>query len=276
MKLRKLALLMVPLLITSGCGLDELTSASNIQADTYDYGSSLTSPTTTTSSQNYRFDAAIPTTTRSRRALEDSKISHNSEDWLWLETSKVVTPGSYILNKTGSKSCSTGWIVGQKERYFILTAGHCGKRGDNFYLPDGTTYIGQMVESMYVKVGDADYGLIELSPNAPVDSSPQFKNLKLLGWRGYDWIEENDPRICHLGYRTGLSCGDYLEITPGGNVTFRGFCDHGDSGGPVFALTKDGMYAVGVLSGNGIGDASRTYSMAIQPPMERWGLVIYN
>lgn len=274
MKLRNLALLVVPLLLLSGCGLDELHSAAYPQVDTYDSASSLTP--TTTRSHRYRFDATIPTTTRSRRALEDSKISHNSEDWLWLKSSKFVTPGSFILNKTKDTSCSTGWIVGADDRNFILTAGHCGDRGDEFYLPDGETYIGQMVESMYVEAGGADYGLIELSANAPVNSSPQFKDLKLLGWRGYDWIEENDPRICHLGYRTGLSCGDYLEITPGGNVTFRGFSDHGDSGGPVFALTDEGIYAVGVLSGSGIGDASRIYGMAIQPPMQRWGLTIYN
>jgi hypothetical protein len=201
----------------------------------------------------------------------ETPIYQNARDWQWLAAAGKAQPGTQFI--TGGY-CSTGWIVTADGRDFILTAGHCGKTGDKVYIPhpDGSTsYIGEFVESTYTKTGLADYALIELH-DGPWTSTPPFDE-PLVGWRGSAWLEQTRPQICHLGWRTGLSCGDFISVE-GSIVNFRGVVDGGDSGGPVFAMTDDGLIAIGVTSFEQDTDATRVSASLIEEPMERWGLTI--
>lgn len=150
-------------------------------------------------------------------------VYHSSEEWAWLEHPGQVIPGGRILNVDGGGSCSTGFLVGHGPRRFILTAGHCGDVGDRFAVDDArgaAAWAGQMVESAYERVGGVDIGLIELTGTAPAEATPPVEE-PLLGWAGADWLERTRPTICRLGYRTGLSCGDYLGVDEAGIVHYE-------------------------------------------------------
>lgn len=207
----------------------------------------------------------------------DSRIYHSSEEWGWLNYPGKVVPGGRILNITRHLSCSTGWIVGLGKRVFILTAGHCGKIGDQFAISDeqgNTAIVGEMVECVYIHSGDTDYGLIEFYNTRYVDSALPLRE-KVVGWRTPEWLEANRPRVCHLGFRTGQSCGAFLTTQDNGIIQFRGVTDHGDSGGPTYVLVNGSIYAVGVTSYLMLEDATRVGSQSIAPAMERWGLTLY-
>lgn len=217
-----------------------------------------------------------PTTRRSvgaPPAADDSKIFHSSEEWQWLKHPGTVIPGGKFVNIDAGKSCSVGWIVTTERRAFILTAGHCGDVGDRAALPRRNgrlTPVGQFVESRFAGVGSRDDALIELYDSArwtatiPLDmaatkiATPQ-------------WADTHRPRVCRLGYRTGLSCGAYLN-TDGTIIEYRGIDDHGDSGGPVFALWDGDLYALGVYSYLSKTDATRAGTSAIADTLDHWGL----
>lgn len=207
----------------------------------------------------------------------DSPIYHSSEDWGWLETPGKLVPGGGYTNETKGSTCSAGWIVSNEDRVFVLTAGHCGTAGDIVSVSDGygrSVRVGEFVESRFAKAGGLDDALIEVWDTRYVDSSIPLSK-KVLGWRGGTWLDQNRPTICRLGYRTGMSCGDYIQRSDV-ILEHRNIIDHGDSGGPVFALTDDGnMYAVAVTSFLHEYDATRAGSALIEQPMTRWGLSIH-
>lgn len=216
-------------------------------------------------------DAGIPP------AENDSAIAHTSQGWEWLENPGGIVPGGRIVNATKSTECSVGYLTHVEKRVFVLTAGHCGEVGDEFHVstPEGEdVHVGQMVESEYLVSGQEDYGLIEITnPNVALGTFPTA--MALVKWEDINWIEKNRPRICRLGYRTGLSCGAYLGVDERGILQFRGYVDHGDSGGPVFAETDEGLVAVGINSYRQPDDATRVGAMTIAEPMNLWSLGIF-
>lgn len=98
---------------------------------------------------------------------------------------------------------------------------------------------------------------------------------KLHGWLSLDELNDQRPRVCHLGFRTGQSCGAYLNYTQSGIIQFRGYVDHGDSGGPVYGLVDDNIYATGIISYLQPDDSTRVSAQSIEPAIQRWGLTIY-
>lgn len=221
------------------------------------------------------------TTTQVRPAppdgQSDSQIYHSSAEWGWLSYPGRVIPGGLMINITQSTQCSVGWIVGREQRRFILTAGHCGNIRDQFAISDqagNRAIIGEMVESTFIKARGADYGLIELYSMKYVDAKPPFKET-LKGWRNTAWLDKQRTRVCHLGYRNSQSCGAYLGYNQTGIFQFRGYVDSGDSGGPVYTLINNELYAVGIISYRQPADATRVSAQDIGPAMERWGLTIY-
>lgn len=210
-------------------------------------------------------------------ADDDSAIFHDSEEWQFLSTPGAIVPGGIIVNDTDESSSSVGYVVSTDNRDFVLTAGHCGEEDDQFCIVDedgSSTYIGSMVESEFPTPGGADYGLIDITRARPhVQRFPFDAPLK--GWCDVSWLEENKPRICRLGFPTGLSCCESLGVDGNGILSFRGIADHGDSGGPVFAQTDDGFYTVGLQSYGQPADATRVSAMTIAEPMNLWGLTLY-
>lgn len=207
---------------------------------------------------------------------------HNSVDWEWLKQPGGVVPGGRIYNETGNMNCSTGFLASHGDRVFIITAGHCGDRGDQFYAQDAQgnwAYAGEMVESYLEQGADgsvigADIGLIELTGDAQYSSTLPV-DLPLRGWITPQEAQARGMMICRLGATTGYSCGEFDSIGNNGLFYFRSITDRGDSGGAIFAVDNSGVWAVGVNSN--VSDSNKTLvgAMEIGSAIEYWGLTIH-
>lgn len=55
------------------------------------------------------------------------------------------------------------------------------------------------------------------------------KSVQIRDYADASWLVANEPYMCRLGVRTGLSCGYFEEITNQYTVTFANITDQGDS-----------------------------------------------
>lgn len=207
---------------------------------------------------------------------------HNSVDWEWLKQPGGVVPGGRIFNETQSMTCSTGFLASADERLFIITAGHCGNRGDQFYVEDSRgnwAFVGEMVESYLEQdengsIFGADIGLIEITGDAKYSSTLPV-DLPLRGWITPQEAQARGMAICRLGATTGYSCGQFEEIGNNGLFYFRNINDRGDSGGAVFAADNSGVWAIGVSSNVSDTNKTRLGAMEIGSAIQHWGLTIH-
>lgn len=235
-------------------------------------------------------------------AIERRKIYQNSRDSRLLETAGAIEPGAkYIVkHQDGSAGeCSFGWTVGQGDRVFNLTAGHCGSKGDIVYVhPRGyePISVGEIVwrefDERNVKSQAAigigpDYALIEFYSEATpyVHSTPGVylnrAQVELAGWQDAYWLQKNRPYMCLFGWRTGIACGEFVEMTSKFTVRFEGQLDSGDSGGTVWAFdpadpTGHKIYAVAITSFEQDNDATLAGGKVIGPVMSGLDLKLYN
>ena len=197
----------------------------------------------------------------------------------------VLTPGAAIYNRTNDGRCSTGHFAGDGQRLFILTAGHCGDKGDSFYYEDRSgseVEIGQMVmkasNTNTDSINSADIALIEVSnPDAEVSTSPAL-NAPLAGWMSLEEITRKKPTLCFAGSTAGIACDPFIDrFGDQGLFTFGSYSDTGDSGGPVYASIDGKLYAVGVVSFGDYHDysGSETGAMEIANTMKQFGLKLY-
>lgn len=209
---------------------------------------------------------------------------HNSVDWEWLKYPELVSPGVRIYNATTHGSCSAGFIASRGDRLFLITAAHCGNRGDQFLIQNrqGQQYVfGEMVESYLEQdargsITGADIGLIELYDDAKqYVSSALPTSSKLQGWLTPQEAAQRGMAFCRLGATTGYSCGKFGEIGNNGLFYYRNINDRGDSGGVIFALDDSGAWAVGVSSN--VSDTNKTYAggMEIAGAIQHWGLTLH-
>lgn len=208
---------------------------------------------------------------------------HNSVDWEWLKQPGGVVPGGRIYNKNQGMICSTGFLASGDGRLFIITAGHCGNRGDQFYVEDSRgnwSYVGEMVESYLEQdenggIFGADIGLIEITGDAKYSSALPI-DLPLRGWITPQEAQARGMAICRLGATTGYSCGEFEEIGNNGLFYFRNISDRGDSGGAIFAADNSGVWAVGVSSNVADINKTRLGAMEIGSAIQYWGLTIHS
>lgn len=211
-----------------------------------------------------------------REFKKERPTYHTSENFEWLEYPNGITPGTQIINRTKSRFCSAGYIVRHQDRLFVLTAGHCGEKGDVFaYATSNKNLVnfGRMVDSID-KDGVADYGLIEITNSTSFNPSLisfEEQGYKLSQWMSPQNIRENE-RVCRLGYRTGLSCGDLIGQRNKSFFEFRGTADHGDSGGPAFVIRGNNLIAVGLETYGFDTDATRDGAVSISDALDYWGL----
>ncbi|MGP5589778.1 hypothetical protein [uncultured Corynebacterium sp.] len=230
---------------------------------------------------------------------QNRPIIRNSEDFRFLENPDYLEPGARYLTDNGdgtTLSCSFGWLVGMESegRTFNLTAGHCGSVGDEVYVETSsgdTVRVGQFVWQAYdgeANIGTAnDYALIEFyddvagatvgTPDVTFDDIP----VELAGWRDATWLEQTQPYMCRLGYRSGLSCGTFQEMTNTNTVMFDNISDHGDSGGAIWAFdpadpSGSKIYAVAVNSFINENDATSAGGKTIDQVMEHFDMTIYS
>lgn len=195
--------------------------------------------------------------------IEKREILRDSESYQYLSTPNYIEPSAryYVDSAEGLASCSFGWFVqekGNRDATYNLTAGHCGNPGDKVYMdPSGTEDprqfigVGEFVwqafdsESSAMNGGD-DYALIQFYPELVdedvMTGTPNFQifgkqgELELAGWEDSTWLEKNKPYMCRLGWRSGITCGEYQKMVDDTNVAFDGITDHGDSGGVIWAF----------------------------------------
>ena len=179
-------------------------------------------------------------------------------------------------------SCSFGWFVGTSTQIYNLTAGHCGEVGDAAYVDisgKDSVYINEFVHSEFnnarLSTG-SDYDLIEIESHYFDNDVTKpcvhmsDESVQIRGSADASWLEADEPYMCRLGFRTGLSCGPFPEIT-----------DQGDSGGViwVFAPNDSSMqyiYAVAVNSYGSDYDATMTGRRLVKPVMTDFGFGNFN
>lgn len=202
-------------------------------------------------------------------------VDHDRDSWWWLiDPGHLLPGGRYDLIGRGT-SCTVGFLAESAGQTHMLTAGHCGGPGTEIGihrdLSENLDPVGTFAESVDQPLG-ADMALVEVADVSRVDAALPFSE-PLLGVKDLAWVEQNSPRLCHLGIRTGFSCGQFQRAELEGRFWFSGVGDSGDSGGPVFAVTDEGLWAVGVISG---GDTARGELVATElaPWMETWDLTL--
>ncbi|MBN9644761.1 hypothetical protein ACFSSC_07810 [Corynebacterium mendelii] len=226
-----------------------------------------------------------------RKRRPSSRIFRQSKGYGYLDAATVVQPGAKIRTTHGY--CSAGWFAhDNRGRDYMIIAGHCGSIGDRVYLPATGDFIGTIVtddddtndDREYMSGLGLDLALVELAGNrfsAGLDLGPaHFPQIS--HWLTMSEVEKlDDAAVCHLGYRSGLSCGRFLSLSGDNVIHFESIVDHGDSGGPVFVVYRraDGgtnTAAVGVARGNPAHDALDVSSSSIEPYMTGYGLTLYS
>ncbi len=193
----------------------------------------------------------------------ERKVHRNSADFQFLDTDGTLAPppgAKYIVDGSGGQgNCSFGWMVhpeGDNSRLLNLTAGHCGDVGDKIY---------------------SDYfGYASATPSVSMGST----QVEVKGWAGKDWLEENQPYMRRLGFRSGFSCGNLQQMTNDISTTYDAISDHGDSGGAVWAFdpsdsSQTSIYAVGVTSWLRYEDAATAGAKTVESVMNTQNLKIY-
>lgn len=227
-------------------------------------------------------------------AVEDRKIYRDSESYAYLDTSSYIEPGMkyYVDTAEGIGQCSFGWTVEFKDDpgiLYNLTAGHCGDVGDKVYVdldqtgdPSRYIHVGTFAWQLYdEQTMDDDYSMIQFLDGAErfMTGTPNLLiggeqgELDLLGWEDAAWLEKTKPYMCRLGYRSGLSCGNYQEMVGHNEVAFDNITDHGDSGGVIWAFDPEdasgrGIRAVAITSWGTSEDATTTVGQTIDRVME--------
>lgn len=205
---------------------------------------------------------------------ERAEIYRNSSDYQFLAgDAGALMPGAMFITASGA-SCSSGWFVKEEssDAVYMTTAGHCVEEGeeiayrdtDGALVPAGRA----VLTTGFDLEGDLDYGLIELysdarwEPTIPVEVAGQVE-----GIASAEWVEDTKPYICRLGYRSGLSCGDFIERESTNVIRYENISDHGDSGGPVWAQDPGtgAWYAVGITSFGEETDATSAGAMVVAP-----------
>jgi len=210
-------------------------------------------------------------------AGERTKVIRNSEGFQYLSERCFLLPGGQFTN--GKGLCPFGGFAIDPDRpstLYNVTAEHCGQVGDPVYLQDSQgqdVLVGEFVASTGDALDDGeDWAVIELFYGAD-DYQPTVENVEIAGWVPDEELREGNM-VCSLGYRSGVTCGEFVE--PIGDHSFLaiGIRDHGDSGGPVWAVDpNDGsMWAVGVTSWGRVDDAIGSRYASIQPAMDKYGL----
>ncbi|GAA4658955.1 hypothetical protein [Gordonia humi] len=227
------------------------------------------------------------------------EVMRDSTNFKHLSTPQRIMPGAkYVVSSGDSLSfCSFGWMVREPtepNQIYNLTAGHCGKPGDVVYLdpsgkedPSGFVQIGTFIAQDYageetIKTGN-DYALIAFDPavNEYISATPDIstlsgQKLQVVGVATGADLAKWKPYTCHLGFRSGLSCGPFQKMTTETNLVFNGITDHGDSGGVIWSFEADDptqIAASGIVSWVEFSeDAASTNGKTIDTVIEALGL----
>ncbi|PRQ12623.1 hypothetical protein C1Y63_00760 [Corynebacterium sp. 13CS0277] len=206
------------------------------------------------------------------------RVYRNSSDYRFLtDTGRIVPGAKYATEKS---LCSFGWFAGLKDnsgRIFNLTAGHCGTPGMEVTIVDSQgkkMVVGEFVESVYNNDTGEDWALIEMFV-APDTYDPPV-HITMRDFQTLAALDRTGGYVCGLGWRSGLSCGDYDSLHADYAFRHHAIRDNGDSGGPVWVYQSDNDVAdaVGIAHAGMPEDAAVTFSSTVDVPVTRFGLVL--
>ncbi|MFI0085238.1 S1 family peptidase [Streptomyces bobili] len=175
--------------------------------------------------------------------------------------------GAQPILSTGGR-CSAGFNVTNGSNDFILTAGHCGPNGSNWFADNqGAQQVGQTVNSTFP---GSDFSLVQYAggkagAGADIVAIGDGNGVRITGV-GDAAVGQ---RVFRSGSTTGLRDGEvtgldatvnYPEGTVSGLIETNVCAESGDSGGPMFS---EGV-ALGVTSG-GSGDCTTGGTTFFQP-----------
>lgn len=107
------------------------------------------------------------------------------------------------------------------------------------------------------------------------------KSVQIRGYADASWLVANEPYMCRLGVRTGLSCGYFEEITNQYTVTFANITDQGDSGGVIWAFDPQdwsiqNIYAAPVNTYDNDYAATMAGGKLVEPVITDFSFAIFN
>ncbi|MCT4357876.1 S1 family peptidase [Streptomyces sp. Je 1-79] len=172
---------------------------------------------------------------------------------------------------TDGGRCTAGFNVTDGRDVFILTAGHCGAAGtDWFRNPDDTRPLGTTVTADFP---GSDFALVRYADGETLNGADV---VTLGGRRGVRIIGATEPVVGQQVFRSGSTTGfrtgritalnatvNYPEGTVTGLIETTVCAERGDSGGPLFSR---GL-ALGVTSG-GNGDCTTGGLTYFQPAVK--------
>ncbi|WP_460665933.1 S1 family peptidase [Kribbella swartbergensis] len=191
---------------------------------------------------------------------------------------KYVSGGTGIWG--GEVKCSAGFNVQRRGKYYLLTAGHCGKEASTWYSDDDhDRYLGKLHHASYPW---NDYALIIY----PTGIRPPGGSVYLYNGRSQDITTAMNPGIGQYVYRAGVTTGlrsgrvtglnatvNYGDGRVAGLIRTSVCAESGDSGGPLFYR----HWAFGLTSG-GTGDCDSggvTYFQPVVEALNAYGVSVY-
>ena len=204
-------------------------------------------------------------------------------------TAAAVPPGwdlqpgvpIYVVNNDTDiqSECTLGWFFKTPDGDVqAITAGHC-RTGPEILINDqlngGRVHAGTWTSSQYsgdeTILNGNDIATVALSPDLGRNASARG-GVDPVGVSSAQTLANDPPaRICKRGNATGVSCGPMVSVSDE-RVAFRAAVDHGDSGGPVWAVSGRGVVtAVAIVAGQADSDPGITVGQLINPWLLRWG-----
>lgn len=167
-----------------------------------------------------------------------------------------------------TKLCTLGYVFANKSGKAVgLTAKHCGDTGSAVTTARGTK-IGKVIAKA---PGETDVSMIAIDTPLPVYTDVDQIG-RVTGAISIDEMRTTQPLLCKKGATTGLSCGPLKQIDAGW-FSFSAQSAAGDSGAPVYALTRRGtLLAAGVLEGQSKEHPGEIVATPVAPFMQAWEL----
>lgn len=180
-----------------------------------------------------------------------------------------IKPTSEII--VGPAACTLGFVfAGSDGMAEGLTAAHCGEVGNKVTAADGTM-VGTIVAH---GPSGADIARVDIATSLTV-----YAQVGTIG-SVHDIIDietlnSQRPLLCKQGITTGLSCGPLVGRATDGYMTFTAATEHGDSGSPVYALTRSGeLLAAGILEGSEIDNPQVAVATPVKPFVDLWEMSV--
>ncbi len=181
-------------------------------------------------------------------------------------TDPLLVGPEYGVNST----CTLGFLFVGSDGYARgLTAAHCGNPGDAVTTISGSE-VGEIAEH-----GREDVALIDIQPDLRAFGSiPGAGDVR--GVITPRELNRTQPLLCKRGISSGMTCGTLTAPASEEFFTISGGSVSGDSGSPVWAISKDGsLFAAGIVSGVVNDGSEDAYVIPIHQYMKQWSLTIY-